>query len=59
MRSDCPHSSQSKQQGRHTMNPGEDAWIISGLKFFTSLYMRGLNASDIGTAWYQGRGKLP
>jgi hypothetical protein len=43
---------------RLTMIPGDDAWMISGLKFFTSLYIRGLNASDIGTALYQGRPKL-
>lgn len=58
MRPDRHHSLQSKK-GILTIIPGDDAWIISGLKFFTSLYMRGLNARDIGTALYQGNGKLP
>lgn len=41
-----------------TMIPGEDAWIISGLKFATSEIILGLSARESGTFWYQGQGKL-
>ena len=41
-----------------TMIPGEVAWIISGLNLFTSENILGLSASESGTFWYNGHGKL-
>lgn len=41
-----------------TMTPGDDACIISGLKLATSEMILGLRASERGTFWYQGQGKL-
>lgn len=40
------------------MIPGEEAWIMSGLKFATSAMILGLRASESGTFWYHGKGKL-
>lgn len=40
------------------MIPGEDACIISGLKFATSEIILGLRARERGTFLYQGQGKL-
>lgn len=41
-----------------TIIPGDDAWIMSGLNCLTSLIILGLNASESGTFWYHGQGKL-
>jgi hypothetical protein len=41
-----------------TIIPGEVAWIMSGLNLFTSENILGLNASESGTFWYRGHGKL-
>lgn len=40
------------------MIPGDDACIMSGLKFATCEIIRGLRARDRGTFVYQGQGKL-
>jgi len=40
------------------MIPGEEACIISGLNFATSPIILGLSASESGTFWYHGQGKL-
>ena len=40
------------------MIPGDDACIMSGLNFATSMIIRGLRANDRGTTLYHGQGKL-
>jgi ethanolamine utilization microcompartment shell protein EutS len=41
-----------------TITPGEVAWIMSGLNLATAENILGLNASESGTFWYNGHGKL-
>ena len=43
----------------HTMIPGDDACIMSGLNLATSMIIRGLRANERGTTLYHGQGKLP
>lgn len=47
-----------KMSGGHTIIPGDEAWIMSGLNWATAEIILGLSARDSGTFWYQGNGKL-
>lgn len=51
-------NSKHKSLHNHTIMPGDEACIMSGLNWATAEIILGLSAKERGTFWYQGKGKL-